>query len=158
MASDQLESIVVPTPADFDLALGDALAGRWGKAGNAEVELFVLFSGALAPPGHPLHGKGVSWCEDCTIAEPILDRQLERLAKELGTAKSVVVLRCPVEREEYKGVPDYPYRKHPKIRLATVPTLVHWGKRGPKERLEEQECQDETLVSDLVDQIVEEQD
>jgi len=75
------------------------------------------------------HGK--SWCPDCVASDPILDEALSTFNK------PTIVFEAPVARAEYKGNPNYPYRKHPQIQLTGVPTLVHWTKEGPQARLVE---------------------
>ena len=38
--------------------------------------------------------------------------------------KDCYLIFCIVERESYKGNPDYYYRKHPIIKLESIPTLM----------------------------------
>jgi Thioredoxin domain-containing protein 17-like, thioredoxin domain len=132
--SSLVEVEIVKSPADFDAAVDKwchegLRASSSGSGEPGKVQLFAHFVGALAPPGHSMHGKGVSWCEDCTKADPIVAKGLEKLGKGLQASSCrVVVLRCLVERSLYSGNPQYAYRTHGKIHLQSVPSLLHWGR------------------------------
>jgi len=96
--------------------------------------LMVHFTGAEA-------ANGTSWCGDCRLADPVLHKILYSCPK-------AIVLVAKVQREAYKGNPNYPYRTNKLVRLVTVPTVMKWGTR---ERLEEGQCADEGLVQLFLD-------
>ena len=84
---------------------------------------------------------GASWCPDCVIADPILRRACTTLRPDL------VLYECPVGvRSDWKNQPQHPFRLHPTLRLARIPTLVfleHGMERG---RLVEADCANATVV------------
>ncbi|XP_050304379.1 thioredoxin domain-containing protein 17-like [Anthonomus grandis grandis] len=82
--------------------------------------VYVYFSGEKDPAG-------VSWCDDCNIAWPIVQKELTKLPKD---AHFVIV---EVGDQPTWKNPQCPFRKDPKTRLLVVPTLIRWG--GPQ-RLE----------------------
>jgi 1,2-dihydroxy-3-keto-5-methylthiopentene dioxygenase len=82
------------------------------------------------------------WCPDCVQAKPVLTQHFNQL-------KDAVVLKCDVDRNTWKGNPDYPYRTHPQLNVQRIPTLIRFGKQGPRERLVEGECYDTALVEDF---------
>lgn len=69
----------------------------------------------------------------------------------LGSLKNVTLVECPVVRAEYRGNPDYPYRKHPQLQIKAVPTLIRWTSKGAKPKLVEEQILDETLMQELID-------
>jgi len=130
--TNAIERIVVPTPSEFDQMLN-----KYSKKEN----LFILFTGNKDPRTNK------SWCPDCVTAEPIIDAAFQML-------DHCTVLECLVEREDYKGKPQHPYRVHPKIKLKAIPTLVHWGKVSARAVLVEDQCCDPSLVNDFIEQIM----
>jgi hypothetical protein len=85
---------------------------------------------------------GASWCPDCVTADPVLRRACTTLRPDL------VLHECPVgARSDWKNQPDHPFRTHPAIRLARIPTLVfleHGLERG---RLVEGDCAKAEVVA-----------
>lgn len=73
------------------------------------------------------------------------------LLKMLGPLENVTLVECPVQRSEYRGNPEYPYRKHEKLQVKAVPTLYRWTPKGNKPRLVEGQILDETLMTELID-------
>jgi thiol-disulfide isomerase/thioredoxin len=84
---------------------------------------------------------GASWCPDCVIADPILRRACTSLRPDL------VLYECPVgPRSSWKNQAEHPYRLHPTLRLARIPTLLfleHGMERG---RLIEGDCANPAVV------------
>ena len=83
---------------------------------------------------------GTSWCPDCVVAEPVI----EKCFKE--TADDVTLLYVAVGQREFWKKQDNPFRTHDKLKLKGVPTLMKWG--GPQ-KLSEEECANEDLVQML---------
>jgi len=125
--------IEVASPLNFDAVLETQLV--------TQSLLFVLFIGSTDVR------TGKSWCPDTVKAEPLIHSALESIPN------NVTVLKCLVQRNEYKGNPNYPYRTHPEIRLQAIPTLIHWGKQGPKERLVEAQCYNKQLLNELIETV-----
>lgn len=112
-----------PAPADAQSAL-DALAGP-------DVEAIFLFFGSEQT------ATGASWCPDCFTADPVLRAAIARLRPDL------TVHECPVgERADWKGRMDHPYRTHPRLRVARIPTLIRLRGADEVARLVEGECAD----------------
>lgn len=104
--------------------------------------MFVLVEGEIDPQTQK------SWCPDCVKAEGPLTEFFSKL-------DNVLLLKCPVSRNEfvihqldllclefkwipifrYKNNPNYPYRKHPQLKITAIPTLIHWGETSARERL-----------------------
>ena len=101
--------------------------------------VFVLFTGEK-------DDKGVSWCPDCTKAEPALEKAFSI------DDKNTVLLICNVKRSEYKGVTDFIYRRDKNIRLTTVPTI---GKISPSMHVEMKLEEDQILNEELLNEIFE---
>jgi len=125
-----MKLVTVPEPSQFDKILSEQL--------KEKKNLYVLVIGANDPK------TGVSWCGDCVQAhKPIMSRL---------SSLDCILLECPVERAEYSGKPNHPYRKHSQLKIVAVPTLIHWGNSAPKERLVERECYDETLLNEFMEE------
>jgi len=109
--------VPVQGPDHFDAVLGETI----GKLSNEHDTFYVYFFS--------------DWCPDCHKADPLVR---EEMTKQTGK----LILDCNVgAREPYKK-PDHPYRLHNQIKLTAIPTLIRWGKDGPKERLVEADCYD----------------
>ncbi|XP_059171955.1 thioredoxin domain-containing protein 17-like [Physella acuta] len=95
--------------------------------------VFVLFSGS---PDE----SGVSWCPDCTKAEPVINRNLDKAPED------AVLIHCHVGDRDYWKNMNNEFRKDPKLKVKCVPTLV---RIGSPHRLEESECAKDDLVEML---------
>jgi len=124
-----MEIVDIPDPAQFDATLAKYTSGSRDKP------LLLLFTGSR-------DASGKSWCPDCNVADPIIHKFLDPVPS--------TMLRCFVNRGPEARAP---YRNHPKVKLGPVPTLIHWGAQGPKEKLLEGECADESLMTDFVEAI-----
>lgn len=110
-----------PTPADLEPILA-ALVREGGDA-------LLLGFGSEDPE------TGQSWCPDCVTADPVLRAACARLRPEL------TLYECPVGlRSAWKNVPDHPYRRHPLLRLARIPTLIRIARGCEIGRLVEADC------------------
>uniref|UniRef100_A0A8D0G818 Thioredoxin domain-containing protein 17 n=1 Tax=Sphenodon punctatus TaxID=8508 RepID=A0A8D0G818_SPHPU len=79
--------------------------------------------------------QGVSWCPDCTKAEPVVRTELHNMPE------GSVFVYCQVGDRPYWKDPNNEFRRN--LKLTGVPTLL---KYGTPQRLVEEEC----LKSDLV--------
>jgi hypothetical protein len=115
-----------PTDAEAEI---DRLQRERGSA-------LLVFFGSEDP------GTGASWCPDCVTADPILRRACRELRPEL------TLFECPVGvRSDWKHRPEHPYRRHPVLRLARIPTLL-WIEDGcERGRLVEADCARPELVA-----------
>lgn len=113
------------SPAEVEAHLANA---------PGETALFLFF-GSEDPH------TGASWCPDCVTADPVLRRACTTQRPDL------VLYECPVgARSAWKNQADHPFRLHPTLRLARIPTLVfleHGLERG---RLVEADCAQSTVV------------
>lgn len=57
-----------------------------------------------------------------------------------------ILVEAPVARNDYKGNPEYVYRKHSKVAVTAVPTLIHWK---TNKRLVEAECYDAAKINEF---------
>jgi Eukaryotic protein of unknown function (DUF953) len=109
------------TPADVAASLAAANAG-------GESALYLFF-GSEDP------ATGESWCPDCVIADPVLRRACTSIRPDL------VLYECPVgARSAWKNQPDHPFRLHPIVRLARIPTLLFLAGGLERGRLVEADC------------------
>eukprot|EP01120_Amphizonella_sp_Union-15-10_P010877 TRINITY_DN4510_c0_g1_i1.p1 TRINITY_DN4510_c0_g1~~TRINITY_DN4510_c0_g1_i1.p1 ORF type:complete len:326 (+),score=63.15 TRINITY_DN4510_c0_g1_i1:78-1055(+) len=122
-----IKKVLVESPDDFDNKL-EIFKGKSER-------LFLWFTGTP-------DSDGKSWCPDCVAAEPCVFSRLDKL-------ESGILLECRVDRDKYKGNPDFAYRTDPRIKLAAIPTLIEWGKKGPIKTLVEGQCADEDLVAEF---------
>lgn len=112
---------------EVDASLASLCAGQ----GSA----LYLFFGSEDPT------TGTSWCPDCVIADPILRRACTTLRPDL------VLYECPVGlRSEWKNQPQHPFRLHPTLRLARIPTLLFLEQGMERGRLVEADCSNATIV------------
>lgn len=115
------------TPADVAASLATATAG-------SESALYLFF-GSEDP------ATGESWCPDCVIADPVLRRACTILRPDL------VLYECPVgARSAWKNQPEHPFRLHPLIRLARIPTLLFLERGLERGRLVEADCAKPAVV------------
>ena len=109
------------TPSD----LAPILERLQGERGS----VLMLFFGSEDP------ATGESWCPDCVTADPVLRRSCRELRPEL------TLHECPVGlRADWKQRPDHPYRLHPALRLARIPTLIWFEAGCERGRLVEADC------------------
>ena len=127
-----MEKIVVNDPSIFNTELESAV----NKASASKRPLFLYFTGAKT--------SGLSWCPDCTRAEPVID--------EVFGSLDCVFLEFNVIRENYRSE-EYPYRTDQRIQLKCVPTLILWKNNGVIARLNDSQCQNKEIVKDILDLI-----
>lgn len=119
------------TPADTQAAL-ETLANQGGEA------IFLFF-------GSEQTATGASWCPDCVTADPLLRAALARLRPDL------TVHECPVgERADWKGRMEHPYRVHPLLRVARIPTAIRISGQVEVARLVEGECAEPVRLAEFL--------
>lgn len=123
--------IICASPEAFQGILAEALATNPGK-------VFCLFTGAKNS------GTNVSWCPDCTRAEPVIDGVL-------AERPEVTLIEAIVERAAYRDA-NYLYRTDAKIKLKCVPTLMRWNASAAMS-LDDKQSSDEVLVRELFDTV-----
>jgi hypothetical protein len=119
-------------------------------AADNQCKAFVVFYGAANPETN------ISWCPDCTTAEPIIEMALENLnADARATPYCSVLVECTVVKEEYRslgafeGIP-YPYKTRPEINIKCIPTLMKLTPDGPTESLADPALQEIAKVQAFV--------
>lgn len=86
---------------------------------------------------------GKTWCGDCVVGEPIIDRVLS------NADTDVLMLYMPLERTYYRSS-ECIFRSS-KIQLKCVPTLIKWRKGKIAARLNDDQCQSEDIVREILD-------
>ena len=76
-------------------------------------ELWVIY---ITGSNDPETGK--SWCPDCVTSKPFIQTGIDKF---LGDKKLVV---AEVERSEWIGNKEHPYRTHSALQLGGVPALL----------------------------------
>lgn len=103
---------------------------------DAPGEAWFLFFGSEDPDS------GTSWCPDCVTADPVLRAAIHRLGPQTPCHE------CPVGlRSAWKQVDDHPYRQHPRLRVARIPTLIRFRDGREIGRLVEADCADPAVVA-----------
>ena len=126
-----MDKIVVNDPADFNKQLESVVA----KSASNGKPIFLYFTGAK-------NSDNISWCPDCTRAEPIVNEVLGNIG--------CYFLEFNVIRENYRSE-DYPYRTDPRIQLKCVPTLMLWKNGKSIVKLNDDQCQNKETVKDILD-------
>ncbi|KAH9489331.1 Thioredoxin domain-containing protein 17 [Bulinus truncatus] len=91
---------------------------------------YVLFTGDKDK-------NGLSWCSDCEKAEPVIERNLDKIK-----GRSVFYYCFVGDRDQWKN-PTNPFRVDQMFQLKCIPTLVKVG--TPKRLTEDQCCRDDLL-------------
>ena len=80
-------------------------------AANAKGDKFIVWlTGEINPETNE------SWCPDCVEAKPAITRIVDAGARP--------VLKGIVSRGEWRGNAEHPYKRHPAIKAAGVPSLI----------------------------------
>lgn len=108
-------------PSKFDRAMASTLA----KHDPTKERVLVWVQSELID--------GVPWCPDTRAALPLLEQALYR-----ASGAPIVLVVADVARREYMDA-SFAYRQSPQLKLAGVPTLYRWGRKGPVIRLQEQQ-------------------
>ena len=94
----------------FDTVEG--LMAEFDALSKKEDRYIVLLSGSTDA------STGMSWCDDCDAAKPAI----EKLMQENGGKYPAI--KGTVERADWRGVATHPYKVHPLLKAAGVPTLL----------------------------------
>lgn len=121
--------------ADFDEALAAAQGATAGP-------VFVFCTGEVKEE------TGVSWCPDCVAVESAVHSGVAAVAKAAGGGTLLV---CLVNREEYRGNPEYPYRKTLGLPEG-IPALLKWGRSKAVARLDGAALTVDNIVATLGDE------
>ncbi|KPI86700.1 hypothetical protein ABL78_4216 [Leptomonas seymouri] len=104
-------------PATMDAELTAITKRLLEQHGGQRAAVMIFLAGSTDPT------TGVSWCPDCVPAKSQVAAKFAELQENFGEERAFFV-QLPVERPGYLGNPEYPYRKHPLLKLAGVPTLI----------------------------------
>ena len=128
-----MPKITCETPSQFDACLAQAEA-----LCTDDTQLYIYFTGAKNPD------TGVSWCPDCTRAEPLVNKVLS------GLPAGCIFLEVPIQREDFRQ-PEFGLRSDPRVVLKCVPTLMKWVRGKALGRLDDRQSQIEEMIVDLVE-------
>ena len=87
-----------------------------------------------------------SWCSDCDVAKPVVEKQLDKLEDK----KNFVFAKFPIETSAEWKNPQYVYRTN-KFKVTSVPTLIFYNKGVEMIRLVEDQLFDESNVAEFFD-------
>jgi len=107
---------------------------------ESKKSFFAYFHGAYNPETNQ------SWCSDCDISRPVVEKQLNKLENK----KNFVFAKFPIETSTEWKNPEFVYRTN-KFKLKKVPTLIFFNKGIEMGRLVEGELFDESNVAEFFD-------
>jgi thiol-disulfide isomerase/thioredoxin len=87
-----------------------------------------------------------SWCSDCDISRPLVEKQLYKFENK----KNVLFIKFPIETSAEWKQADFVYRTN-KFKLKKVPTLIFYNKGNEICRLTEGELFDEENLGEFFD-------
>lgn len=93
----------------FDAEIAEIASKR-----PAAVALFVYVIGASDAESK------LSWCGDSRAADPILEQTLKSLNR------SAFLVEAHVQRDTYRNNPEHIFRKHPQLKLKSIPSIYAW--------------------------------
>lgn len=128
-----MQRILCETTAQFAACLEQA-----ESVADDGIQMYIYFTGAKNPE------TGLSWCGDCTRAEPLVNKILSSIEG------GCVFLEVPVVRDEYRNS-EFVFRTDPRFQLRCVPTLIKWVRGKALGRLDDSQSQNEDLIAELVD-------
>lgn len=117
--------------------------GKWNFIKEKSLDSSFQFHFRRALNGFCSFYLSVCRCPDCDKAKPVIEEALSKVSQ------PIVLLECPVEREEYKNNKDYVYRTHSLVKLESLPTLIRIGSTRATARLGESECSERELVEEI---------
>ena len=106
------------------------------KKSAAGKTIVVMFSGGKSP------STGKSWCPDCVVAEPVVDKVLQ-------SQKDSVYIYVSVGGVQFWKDPECVFRKDKRTLLKSIPTLVKIDGNVPNTRLVEGQCANQGMVEML---------
>lgn len=115
---------------------------------DSKQSFFAYFHGAYD------ESTGRSWCSDCDISRPLVEKQISKLENQ----KKINVLFCkfPIETSlEYKN-PEFIYRTN-KFKIKKIPTLIFYRKGVELGRMVEDELFNEDNLSEFFDDCLEQE-
>ncbi|KAA0184142.1 hypothetical protein HAZT_HAZT008045 [Hyalella azteca] len=96
--------------------------------------IIAMFSGGKDP------ATGQSWCPDCVVAQPVVDKAVSQASEDF------IYVYCSVGGRDFWKDKNCVFRTDPSLKLKSVPTLI---KVGTPQRLEEAQCANPKLVEML---------
>lgn len=147
-----ITKLYIDEPESFDIEMNKI------QLENNNQHIFVLFYAEKNLE------TGESWCSDCTNGEPIIISSINHHNPD------AILVYCIVKHWAYRNKDTYPYRHNPLIKLNCVPTLHRsaillsilsiyvtnyislnrWENGKSVGSLNDRQCQDPTLVKDLI--------
>jgi len=110
------------------------------KLNESKKSYFAYFHGAYNQETNK------SWCSDCDISKPLVEKQLNKLENK----KNVLFIKFPIETSAEWRKPDFVYRTN-KFKLRNIPTLIFYNKGVEMCRLVEGELFDEANLAEFFD-------
>ncbi|CAG0881337.1 unnamed protein product [Cyprideis torosa] len=101
---------------------------------GSKANLFLFFSGGKTE-------QGKSWCPDCNVAEPVVNKVLDECSSELPEG-AVFIYVDVGDRSVWKD-PQCQFRTDPDLKLRGVPTLIRW--KSPHKLVEGQCCKEDMI-------------
>jgi len=140
-----LERIVCSTSTEFT----SAVTKLEKDTSDPNVLVFYLFLGEI------VESTGLSWCPDCTRAEPVINGEFQSFMQQLtgaGGKQRIILVSCTVSRTELCSA-DFVLKTDPNVLLSCVPTLMTPVTGGASSsRLGDAECQSATQVRSFLAQ------
>uniref|UniRef100_A0A914CNM0 Thioredoxin domain-containing protein 17 n=1 Tax=Acrobeloides nanus TaxID=290746 RepID=A0A914CNM0_9BILA len=99
--------------------------------------VFILFTGSK------LSKTGESWCPDCVVAEPVIEKVIK--STDLASIEALLITCYVGQRDEWKN-PQNNFRTDQRFKVNCVPTLIELG---TKKRLTEDQLTNEHLLLDF---------
>ena len=125
---------------NYNIILEDEFDDQFEKLINDKTSFIAYFHGGYNEE------TGSSWCSDCDIAKPIINKVIEHF-------QNIKVFKFTIKESKDWKKPDYKYRIHPKVKLAKVPTLIYYEKGIEFGRMIEEELFNKDNVFEFVSQI-----
>ncbi|CAI5445244.1 unnamed protein product [Caenorhabditis angaria] len=88
---------------------------------------------------------GQSWCPDCVVADPIIEKVIN--SQEIQSLDVHFIIVFVGNREVWKS-PDSPFRTDPKLKLTCIPTLLEVNQKA--KRLLDSQVANANLVHDFL--------
>ena len=128
---------------EFDTA--EEFTKAFDEAVTAGGKFIVYLTGAITECNVST-GLCNSWCPDCDVARPFIDKMLAK-----NTERSV--LKGVVQtKEEWVGVATHPYKVHARIKAGGVPSMVLFDGKNELMRVEDLESfKNEDMLNMLLD-------
>ena len=125
---------ITTTPSNFNQIINDLLKDK--------KDFLVYLFGE-----HDAQGR--SWCPDCVISEPFVEKAKSKIMKN-ESKKEIYFIDISVSQKQ-KDI----YRNDKIIKMKRIPTIIYFSKGVEMERIVEQEMDSQEKVDAFIDQIYE---